>query len=114
VIVLIPLSVIAGCLGVASGLVFRRTIPAFLVGLVCTFVDWILGSAFGLAAGFGKSYQIISRCTPFTHTVELLFPRYFGVVVGTPVISVLVLTGMVLVMVCITVPVYRVRILRQM
>jgi len=93
-LILLPLAVMAGCLGIVAGLVFRKSIPAFLVALVASFVGWIMGSAFGLAAGFGAGYERISRLTPFTHAVELLFPRYYGATVGAPVVSALMLALM--------------------
>ena len=49
------------------------------------------GSAFGLAAGFGTVYELLSRFSPNTHAVELLFPCYYGVSIGSPIISALVL-----------------------
>ena len=71
----------------------RRSIPAFLVGLVGTFVGWVLGSGFGLAAGFGGLYEAISRLTPFTHATELLFSQYYGASIGRPVASVQISHG---------------------
>jgi hypothetical protein len=112
-LILLPLAVMAGCLGIVAGLVLRKTIPAFLVALVATFVGWIMGSSFGLAASFGASYERISRLTPFTHAVELLFPRYYGAAVGSPGVSALVLVSMAGGMVALTALVYRWRILRQ-
>jgi hypothetical protein len=112
-LILLPLAVMAGCLGIVAGLVLRKSIPAFLVGLVASFVGWIMGSSFGLAAGFGAGYERISRLTPFTHAVELLFPRYYGAPVGSPGASALVLVFMAGGMVALTALVYRWRILRQ-
>jgi ABC-type multidrug transport system permease subunit len=112
-LILLPLAVMAGCLGIVAGLVLRKSIPAFLVGLVASFVGWIMGSSFGLAAGFGSWYERISRLTPFTHAVELLFPRYYGTPVGAPGVSALVLALMAGGMVALTAMVYRWRILRQ-
>ena len=86
-LILLPVAVIAGGLGVLAGLLLRKTIPAFLIGLISSFVGWLLGSAFGLAAGFGPGYEIISRLMPNTHAVELLFPHYFGTSIGTPLAS---------------------------
>ncbi len=111
-LILLPLAVMAGCLGIAAGLVFRKSIPAFLVALVATFVGWIVGSSFGLAASFGAGYERISRLTPFTHAVELLFPRYYGATVGSPGVSALVLALLAGGMVALTALVYRWRILR--
>jgi hypothetical protein len=113
-LVLLPVAFIAGCLGVLAGLTFRRTIPAFLVGLVGSFVGWIMGSGFGLAAGFGRVYEGISRLTPFTHAVELLFPGYYGAKIGAPLVSTLFLTLLSAVMLVVVVVVYRWRVSRQM
>jgi len=113
VLVLLPLAVIAGGLGTVAGLLLRRTIPAFLVALVASFVGWLMGSGFGLAAGFGGWYERLSRLTPSTHAVELLFPRYYGATIGRPAVSILFLAVATLAMVALTVLAYRWRILRQ-
>jgi hypothetical protein len=112
-LVLLPLALMAGCLGIVAGLLLRKSIPAFLVALVATFVGWIMGSAFGLAASFGTSYARISRLTPFTHAVELLFPCYFGAAVGSPAVSATVLALMAGGMVALAAVVYRWRLLGQ-
>jgi hypothetical protein len=112
-LILVPQALIAGGLGTAAGLLLRRTIPAFLVALVTSFAGWLMGSAFGLAAGFGGGYEAISRLTPFTHTVELLFPRYYGTTIGRPAISALVLLLMSGVMVALAAAAYHRQILRQ-
>ena len=83
-LIIIPTGVIAGCLGMIAGLILKKSIPAFIVGLVTSFVSWLLGSAFGLAAGFNRIYEFVSRLTPNTHAVELLYPLYFGGNVGNP------------------------------
>lgn len=90
-LILLPAAVIAGCLGILAGCLMRKTIPAFLVGLVASFVGWIMGGAFGLAAGFGGTYEFVSRLTPLTHVAELLFPQYYGLTVGAPLVSTAVL-----------------------
>ncbi len=113
VLILLPVAVIAGCLGVLAGLLMRRSIPAFLVGLVATFVGWILGSGFGLAAGFGALYEAISRLTPFTHATELLFTQYYGAGIGQPVVSALFLVLVGTVMLVLTGLAYRWRVMRQ-
>jgi hypothetical protein len=112
-LILLPVSAIAGCLGILAGLVIRKVILAFLVGLVSSFVGWLLGSAFGLAAGFGKEYAFISRLTPGTHAVELLFRHYYGTQIGAPLISALVLLSYTVGMVLLTSLAYRWRVVRQ-
>ena len=112
VLILLPVGIIAGGVGVIAGLLLQKSIPAFLVGLVTAFVGWILGSAFGLAAGFNPVYEFISRLTPNTHAVELLFPTYFGVAVGSPWPSALILLLMSAGMVALTAWVYRGRVLK--
>jgi hypothetical protein len=111
--VLVPQALIAGGLGTVAGLLLKRTIPAFVVALISSFAGWLMGSAFGLAAGFGGSYEAISRLTPFTHAVELLFPRYYGATIGRPAVSALVLLLMSAAMVILAAGVYRRQILRQ-
>ena len=113
VLILLPVTIIAGCLGVLAGLLMRRSIPAFLVGLVGSFVGWVLGSGFGLAAGFGQLYEAISRLTPFTHATELLFSQYYGASIGRPVASVLFLVATATVMLVLTGLAYRWRVMSQ-
>lgn len=106
-LILLPVALIAGCLGISAGLIIKISIPAFLVGLVTSFVGWILGSAFGLAAHFGGGYEFVSRLTPNTHAVELLFPLYFGAEFGKPTMAALILAAMSLVMLALVTQVYQ-------
>ena len=112
-LILLPVAVIAGCLGVLAGLLMRKSIPAFLVGLVGSFVGWVLGSGFGLAAGFGRSYEFISRLTPFTHATELLFSNYYGAEIGRPLASILYLSLGGVLMLVLAGLAYRWRVMRQ-
>jgi hypothetical protein len=90
-LMLTPICLAAACLGMCAGLILQKSIPVFLVGLVTSFVSWLLGSAFGLAAGFNQFYEFVSRLTLNTHTVELLFPLYFGERVGEGWVSIIYL-----------------------
>jgi hypothetical protein len=110
ILIICPLGIIAGSLGIIAGVIFQKSIPAFLVGLIFSFVSWLLGSSFGLAAGFSKAYENISRLIPNTHTVELLYPLYFNTKIGTPLFSVIFLTISSLVMVGLAVWVYHSRV----
>jgi hypothetical protein len=113
ILVLLPVAIIAGCLGIVAGLLVRKSILAFLIGLVTSFVTWIVGSAFGLAAGFSGAYEFLSRLTPNTHAVELLFPRYYGPEIGRPFVSILVLGIMATAMLAPTLLVYQWRVRKQ-
>ncbi len=90
-LILLPMALIGGGVGISAGLLLRRSLPTLLVGLLTSLGGWILGSAFGLAAGFSGLYGQISALTPNTHAVALLFPHYYGAQVGEPRLSVLVL-----------------------
>jgi ABC-type multidrug transport system permease subunit len=109
-LILFPVALIAGCIGVLAGLFFRKSIPAFLVGLVSGFAGWVLGSGFGLAAGFGQAYQWVSRLTPFTHATELLFPYYYGASIGQPLLSAPFLATLSVALLALTAVVYRWRV----
>jgi hypothetical protein len=113
VLTLLPMGVIAGSLGIIVGLLAQKSIPALLVGLVTSFTSYLMGSAFGLAAGFNQTYEFVSRITPNTHTVELLYPRYFHTRVGNPWISIIYLTTLSLCLVLLTMLVYRQRVKRN-
>jgi ABC-type multidrug transport system permease subunit len=86
-LVMLPIAVIAGSLGIIVGLATRRSIPAFVLVLSLAIGGWILGDGFALAAGFGGLYERLSRLTPQAHAVELLFPAYYGVAIGRPALS---------------------------
>jgi len=108
---LLPVTIFAGCLGVLAGLLLRSTLPAFVLSLVSGFGCWLLGDGFGLAAGFNRTYEAISRFTPNAHAVELTFPYYyFGYSVGKPMQSVIILFIMCIVMLAAVVLVYRRRV----
>jgi ABC-type multidrug transport system permease subunit len=112
-LILFPVALIAGCVGILAGLLFRKSIPAFLVGLVSGFAGWVLGSGFGLAAGFGPAYQWVSRLTPFTRATELLFPYYYGASIGHPLLSALFLSSLSVVLLALTALVYRWRVMGE-
>ncbi len=112
-LIILPMSLITGGLGIVAGLVIQKTIPSFMIALITSFISWIIGSAFGLAAGFGRGYATASLFTPNSYAVELLFPLYFGDSVGKPIISMLVLFLMSLGMIFVTMLVYQQRVAKQ-
>jgi hypothetical protein len=111
--VLTPVAVVAGCLGVAAGLMMQSTIPAFIIGLVATFSGWILGGAFGLPAGFGGGYELVSRFMPHTYAIEVLFGEFYGIEAAARLPAVLILGGYAVLMMAVTLLVYRQRVSRQ-
>lgn len=91
-LILAPVALLGGCLGVTAGLVLQSTIPAFVVALATSLAGWILGGAFGLPAGFSSLYGQLSRLSPNTYAVELLFRRFYATEIGSPVPAALALT----------------------
>ena len=78
-LILVPLSLIAACIGIMAGLLTKSSLPSFLVSLASAFAFWLIGSGFGLAAGFSSAFEKISRLIPNTPVIEMLFPYfYFG------------------------------------
>lgn len=114
-VILLPLTWIAACIGILAGILTRSSLPSFLVGLASAFVFWLIGSGFGLAAGFSPVFEDISRLIPNTPTIEMLFPYfYFGrQVAARPAAVQLQLAGYCLALLVIVVVIYRQRILRM-
>ncbi|MGD8967336.1 MAG: hypothetical protein PVI07_07495 [Anaerolineae bacterium] len=112
-LVLLPVVVTGAGWGITVGLLLRRSIPTLLVGLVTSLGGWILGSAFGLAAGFGGPYETVSRLMPNTHAVELLFPCAYGITIGSPVRSAAFLAAVSLGTLALTALVYHRQVLRK-
>jgi hypothetical protein len=112
-LIVLPLALIAGCIGLLAGLLTRSSLPSFLVGLAGAFAFWLLGSGFGLAAGFSPTFERISRLIPNTPVIEELFPYfYFGrVVAANPTAARAQLAAYCLVLLVLAASVYRRRVL---
>ncbi len=108
--ILLPIAIVGGSLGITVGLLLKKTLPAFVIGLTSSFATWILGGAFGLPAGFGLGYRIVSRFMPNTYAVELLFAQFYGVPIGSPPVSILILAAFSIIMLLVVHRVYRLRI----
>lgn len=110
---LILLAIIAGCMGLLAGLLTRSTLPSFLVGLASAFAFWLLGSGFGLAAGFSPVFERVSRLIPNTPVIEMLFPYFFfgWKVAANPTAAKLQLAGYCLALLAAVVLVYRRQVL---
>jgi hypothetical protein len=112
-LVLLPVALTGAGWGIIVGLLLRRSIPTLLVGLVTSLGGWILGSAFGLAAGFGGPYETMSRLMPNTHAVELLLPCTYGITIGAPVRSAAYLAAVSMGTLVLTAFVYHRQVLRR-
>lgn len=112
-LVLLPISLIAGCLGIIAGLIFRRTLPAFVVSLVAAFFAWLLGDAFKPAASIGGWYEFFSRLTPNSYAVELLFPFFYGIEIGPVYMAATVLFITTIAMIALTLMIYQRRFAAQ-
>ena len=102
VAILSVVALIGGSIGILAGLILKKVLPAFLIGLALSFFTWIMGSAFGLAAGFSGPYEAVSRIMPNTYAVELLFPLYYRVEIGSKFPAILFLSISSLFVVLIT------------
>ncbi|MCA9923102.1 MAG: ABC transporter permease [Anaerolineales bacterium] len=104
-LILLPIGIVGGCLGVMAGLLTQSSLPSFLLGLASTFVLWLLGGAFGLVQGFSGAYETVSRLVPNTHAVQLLFPHYYGRMVGNSGFSIgalIVFSAVMLILTAVT------------
>jgi hypothetical protein len=107
---LLPVAIMAGCLGILAGLLVQRTIPTFVIALTTSLGSWLLGGAFGLPAGFGGLYEQLSRWSPVTYAVDLLFLQYYGIVTARPADDWLILGAGAVAMTLLTIAVYRRRV----
>jgi hypothetical protein len=111
--VFLGMALLGACLGMTTGLLLQSTLPSFLVSIAISFFAWIMGSGFGLAAGFGGTYEAVSRWMPNTHAVELLFPLYYRVGIGPTEPAILFLCIACFVMVTFTTITYRQKVLAR-
>ena len=114
-LLLLPLTLIAACIGLLAGMLTRSSLPSFLVGLASAFVFWLVGSGFGLAAGFSAIFERISRLIPNTVVIEMMFPYfYYGRQVAVhPEAGELQLALYCLVLIVLVVIVYRQRVMKM-
>ncbi len=112
-LIFLALAILGGCLGTTVGLLLQSILPSFVIGLAVSFFTWILGSAFGLSAGFGGAYEAVSRWMPNTYAVELLFPLYYRVDIGLSQPAILTLTTACVIMILITTFTYRQKVLKR-
>jgi ABC-type multidrug transport system permease subunit len=114
-LVLIPLTIIAACIGITAGLLTKSSLPSFLAALASAFAFWLIGSGFGLAAGFSPVFERISRLIPNTAVIEMLFPYfYFGrQVAAHPLGAKIQLGGYCLALLMVVAFVYRKQVLRM-
>jgi hypothetical protein len=110
-LVLFAVALIGGSIGTLAGLTLQKVLPSFLVGLALSFFTWIMGSAFGLAAGFSGPYEAVSRFMPNTYAVELLFPYFYRVDIGSKIPAILILTITCLLFILATLLTYRRKVL---
>jgi len=111
--VLLTIAIMASCMGIILGLLFRSTIPAYISGLSLALAGWIFGGGFALASGFGGVYERISRLTPNAHAVELCFPAFYRVEIGNPLRSALVLIVFSVISLSLLFFTYRWRVTKQ-
>ena len=77
------LSLAGGSLGMLAGFLIKKALPAFLIALVTSLLNWLFGDSFGLASGFAGWYENLSYFAPNRYMVEILFPHYYHVQAGS-------------------------------
>ncbi len=112
-LILLPIALIGGGIGLSAGLMLRSSLPAFVIGLGSAFGCWILGAAFGLPTGFSSAYEFVSRLVPNSYAVELLFPLYYDTTIADSLRSILALTIFSLAALGLAALAYRRRVLIQ-
>jgi hypothetical protein len=114
-IILLPLILITSCIGLTAGMLTRSSLPSFLIALASAFAFWLIGSGFGLAAGFSSLFEKISRLMPNTLVVEMLFPYfYYGrQVADNQLGAAFQIIGYTITMLLIVILVYRNRVLTK-
>jgi hypothetical protein len=115
IVIILPLTLIASCIGLLAGLLLRSSLPSFLVALSTAFGFWLLGSGFGIAAGFSPAFESVSRLIPNTPVIEMLFPYfYFGrQVAANPILAKVQLAGYCVVLLTLLIFVYYWRVLAK-
>jgi ABC-type multidrug transport system permease subunit len=115
IIIQLPLIIISSCIGMVAGLITRSPLPSFLIALASAFLFWLVGSGFGLAAGFSSTFEKVSRVIPNTPIVEMLFPYfYFGrLVEANPLAARLQLVVYSIILLILLVLVYQKRVVSK-
>lgn len=113
--ILLPLVLIASCIGLMAGMLTKSSLPSFLIALASSFAFWLIGSGFGLAAGFSPIFEKISRLIPNTPVIEMLFPYfYFGrQVAAHPLGAQLQLAGYTLILLILVMLIYRASVMAK-
>jgi ABC-type multidrug transport system permease subunit len=107
-VVLVLVSLIGTCFGITAGLLLRRTLPSLLVGLILSFVGWLLGDAFAPAAsGPGGWYVFVSRFSIHSYAVDLLLPLFYNAESNAAIMAWIVLILSAMGMLILTFFIYR-------
>ena len=107
--IILPICLLAlagGSLGMLAGFLTRKALPAFLISLVVSLLNWLFGNSFGLSSGFAGWYETFSYFAPNRYLVEILFPHYYHVQAGSLSMAWLVLS-MVSVMMAVAILLFR-------
>ncbi|MBN1230708.1 MAG: ABC transporter permease [Anaerolineales bacterium] len=90
-VILCLCAICGGSIGITAGLLLKRSLPGFVVGLTSSLGLWLLGGAFGLPASFSNTYWAISRLSLNSYSIEILFKDFINLNVGNPAVSWLML-----------------------
>jgi len=112
-LVLALVALVGGSLGIVLGHLIRHSLPVLLIGLIVTFVGWLIGGAFKPAAAVGGLYEFLSRLTINAYAVDLIFPRFYGTEINTLATAWLVLLSACVGMLLLAERIYRWRVTVQ-
>jgi len=98
--------------GLTVGLLVRRLLPSFLLGLVTAVALWIVGGGFALPLVLGPALRALSRLAPTTYMIQLLIPLYYPGSASDPA-ALLIVAGCAIGAFVLLVAVYRMTVLRQ-
>jgi len=74
---LLPVGVIGASAGIILGLIFRNSITVYVLSMALSITLWLFGNNFSLTY-YGGLAARLTRFSPNTYAVYLIFPYFFG------------------------------------
>jgi len=74
---LLPVGLIGAGVGIILGLVFRNSLTVYVLSMALSVTLWLFGNNFSLTY-YGGLAALLTRFSPNTYAVYLIFPHFFG------------------------------------